>query len=53
MMTISIGFAGVIMVSKSSVVRYADVDKQKLDGSTYTSNVLKVTLRSSRSIDPI
>ena len=40
MMTISINSIGASMASKPNIVRYTDVDKQKLDGSTYTPKSL-------------
>ncbi|WP_419813066.1 Eco57I restriction-modification methylase domain-containing protein [Bacterioplanoides sp.] len=40
MMTISINYVGANMVSKPNIARYTDVDKQKLDGSTYTPKLL-------------
>lgn len=39
-MTMSINNIGVSMVSKPNTVRYTDVDKHKLDGSTYTPKLL-------------
>lgn len=40
MMTISINYIGARMAGKPNIVRYTDVDQQKLDGSTYTPKLL-------------